>query len=120
MVGITETKDLFRAGVAIKTAIASAKANDGKIDLLTDWPNFAQVLPALFAAVQGGDQIPAELKDLDEAEIAELRAEFGMIVEDPVYGKLFAGLATAASATAEIIARGKDTEDAPEETEGEA
>lgn len=119
MYGIEETKDLFVAGIALKNAIKAAKENDGKIDLLTDWPQFAQVLPAMFSVVQGGDKIPAELGDLDESEIAELRELFGEIVDDPVYGKLFAGLAMAASATAELVNR-KDEGVPSEETEGEA
>ena len=103
MYGIKETIELMQAGVAIKSAVETAKANDGKIDLLTDWPGFAAALPALFSAVQGGNQIPKELGDLDEEEIQQLRAKFGEIVDNESWGKIFAGLATVASGIAELV-----------------
>jgi hypothetical protein len=95
MYGIKETKDLFAAIRAFKEVIKQAKENDGVINF-SDWV----LLPALFgplqAAVSGGQEIPKELGDLDQAEIEELTAEFGELINDPAAMQIFQGLALVA------------------------
>ncbi|MEL6670130.1 MAG: hypothetical protein AAFP08_14250, partial [Bacteroidota bacterium] len=98
LVGIKETKELFKSMVDLKDAVKLSTANDGKLDIPGDLPNFINPLFGLPTAIQGIDQIPAELRDLDQNEIAELREDFGDLVDDPRYIKLFGALLTAGDA----------------------
>lgn len=70
MAGIKETKELVKFGLVLGKALAEALA-DGKVDL-TDALKFLPVLRELKDAVEGIDQVPTELKDLDDAEKKEL------------------------------------------------
>lgn len=66
MAGIKETQEAITLISKMADAIAAAKA-DGSID----WKDLAKLGPvvvAMKAAVDGGNLIPAELKDLDAAE----------------------------------------------------
>jgi hypothetical protein len=66
MAGIQNILDVVDLVEVVAADIKAAKA-DGSINLF-DIPKFADVLPALNAAVDGSDQIPAEFKDLDGDE----------------------------------------------------
>lgn len=71
-VGIKETKEVLKFGILAKDVIVAAKA-DGKINL----GDLGLVLPLvgpLNGAIEGAEQIPAELADLDAAEFDELVA----------------------------------------------
>ena len=72
MVGIQETKEVLLFGLSIAGDTVEAFADDGKIDL-TDIPKYTDSLMALPAALVGITEVPAELKDLDEAEFLELK-----------------------------------------------
>jgi len=70
MAGIQETKELVAFSISlIQTAVEVAK--DGKVGL-----SYIVVLMSALkdapSALSGVDKIPAELKDLDDAELAEL------------------------------------------------
>jgi len=103
MYGIKEIKDLFKLAKAIVDAIKASKEGDGKIDLKVDWFNFMSLPPALVQAMEGAKDIPNEWRDLDEEEIKELRTEFGELVDNEAYQKVFAGLSLASSGFAEIF-----------------
>lgn len=70
--GIKETKEALT--LVCKAIAVGKEANaDGKIGI-SDLPLLVKLYPAALAAFAGGDQIPAELKDLDSAEGAEIVA----------------------------------------------
>ena len=76
--GIKETKEMIGFSLAVTTAVVDSM-EDGRIGI-TDALNFFGALKKAPAAFSGFSQIPAELNDLDEAEIEELieyvRGEF--------------------------------------------
>jgi hypothetical protein len=71
---IKETKELVGFGLHLASAIKDAM-DDGKMNIL-DFPKFFKVLKKLKPALDGIEMIPSELKDLDDAEKAELMAAF--------------------------------------------
>jgi len=71
---VKETKEVIRFGLSLGNALRKAM-EDGNINLL-DALKFLPVLRELKPAIEGAKKIPAELKDLDEAEKAELLAYF--------------------------------------------
>jgi len=90
-----ETKELlvllFKLGNGFKLATA-----DKKIDL-ADAGLFFAAIPAMGAAFEGIGQIPAELKDLNAEEFAELEAylvkEIGIVVaKEELLKQINAGL----------------------------
>lgn len=87
--GVVQVKEVADLIVAIVKG-AKAVGADGKIDL-ADLGQLVALAPALIAAADKIDQVPAELKDLSEAEAAELGAH------------LVAGLALE-SAHAQVVA----------------
>lgn len=101
--GIKETEELFDAAVSIKDAIALAKADDGKVNLRKDYPFFITPFPKLIVGVEGARQVPKELQDLDEQELARLRDRFGDLIDDERYQRAFYGLAIAGDAILEIV-----------------
>lgn len=68
--GIQETKDLAKCGIELGEGFA-VSLKDGKMSF-SDLTNFFGAVYAAPAAISGISQVPAELKDLDEAEKAEL------------------------------------------------
>lgn len=96
--GIKETKDLVRFGLSLGKGIQEAM-EDGKIDLL-DAMKFLPVLKDLKPAIEGAKEIPAELKDMDDEERAELldffQKEFDL-EDDELELKVEAGLQVALS-----------------------
>ena len=79
-VGIKETKEVLKFGILAKDAIIAAKA-DGHIGF-EDLGLVVGLVGPLNGAVQGSDQIPAELADLDEGELDELIAVAKETVND--------------------------------------
>lgn len=73
-VGIQETKDLIKMGAAFGEAIYEA-GKDSEWTL-GDYKHFLPVLGDVIPAVSGIEKVPAELKDLDEAEKQELFSYF--------------------------------------------
>lgn len=73
-VGIQNIVEVIQFGAAVAKAIKEAKANDGKIDF-KDVGLLFPVAPLVVPMVDGIGQIPKELGDLDEAELAALLAE---------------------------------------------
>lgn len=70
MAGIQETKELVAFSISlIQTAVEVAK--DGKVGL-SDIVTLMSALKDAPSALSGVDKIPAELKDLDDVELAEL------------------------------------------------
>lgn len=68
--GIKETMDVVALIETTAVEITAAKA-DGHIDW-RDAPKVAPVLVALKTALDGGNLIPEELKDLDSGEVQTL------------------------------------------------
>jgi hypothetical protein len=71
MVGIKESKELLAFGLLVVVKGKSALA-DRKIGL-DDLPEGFAIAQAAPQAIEGIELIPAELKDLDAAEYAELK-----------------------------------------------
>lgn len=72
---IKETKELAAFLVATIVSIRSFKAQGIKITLANLLKNIGSFLPAVLqaqVAFEGGNQIPKEWLDLDDAEIAEI------------------------------------------------
>jgi len=69
-VGIKETKDLITLGASFGEAIYEA-GKDSEWTL-GDYKHFLPVLGDVIPAISGIEQVPAELKDLTEAEKMEL------------------------------------------------
>lgn len=65
-----ETKEIVRFGLKLGKALQEAM-EDGNINLI-DAFKFLPVLKELKTAVEGAAKIPAELKDMDDEERAEL------------------------------------------------
>lgn len=78
-----ELNDVIDFALAAVKVFYAAEA-DGKIDL-NDLALLFPLIPSAQAALSGADQIPAELKDLDPTEAAELvaRVMAGFTVSDP-------------------------------------
>jgi hypothetical protein len=96
MPDIKETKEALAFVLSLGNALGTTLA-DGKITL-SEAPQFMGALMAAPAAFQGLTEVPAELKDLDDAEKAELMAfvqsEFD-IPNDQIEGVIEEGLALA-------------------------
>jgi len=75
MAGISELKDVLKAGISIGEALADG-IDIGDIVALMDLP----------AAIDGIKEVPAEVADLDEAELEEIndfiKTEFDLPDED--------------------------------------
>jgi len=80
-VGIEETKDLVKMGAAFGEAIYEA-GKDSKWTL-GDYKHFLPVLGEIIPAISGIEKVPAELKDLDEAEREELCEYFAKEFDIP-------------------------------------
>ena len=97
-VGIKELKELVKFGLKLGEALGKA-LEDGKINLV-DALKFLPVLKDLKIALEGASEIPAELKDLDEAELQELKVfikdEFNL-PDDALEAKIEMGLEVAVS-----------------------
>lgn len=93
MAGIKETKEALRFGIALGEGVA-ASLIDGKVTFL-DAVNFYSALMAAGDAIKDASQIPSELADLSEEEIAELK-EFVMtefdIDQDAIENAIKGGL----------------------------
>lgn len=76
-VGVKNVLEVVNFAIALEKAISQAKA-DGKIGI-EDAALLFPVVPLLAPAIDEIDQIPAELKDLDEAELEQLVAEVSKI-----------------------------------------
>lgn len=72
MPGIQESKELIAFTLKLGNGLG-ASLEDGKLSF-TDAPKFMDAMMAAPAAFQGISEVPAEMKDLDEAEKAELIA----------------------------------------------
>lgn len=70
---IKELKELLE-GLKLLAVTAKKISADGKINVddLSSIVELGMQMGTLAAAVEGIDQVPAELKDLDEAEVIEL------------------------------------------------
>lgn len=71
--GTKETKEFLALAFSITYAIARA-GEDGKFSLIGDLPKFGGVVKRIAGGVRGLEQIPAELADLTQDEILDLRA----------------------------------------------
>lgn len=101
-VGIENTKKAMGSVEGLVSAVRQSKQNDGVINI-KDAPLFIAPLIALPDAISGVDEIPAELRDLDQFESQELEQAFGKIVNDPRYRKVFYGLLLIGDGIQEII-----------------
>lgn len=101
--GIKETRELFKSAVDFVNAVRISRQDDGRVTIPGDLTNFVTPLFGLPTAVDGADQIPAELRDLDQLEIQELRDEFGSLIDDPRYVKVFHGFLLAGDGIQEIL-----------------
>lgn len=72
MAGTKELKEVVDLGLGVVDVLHAAKA-DGKVGL-EDIGLLLQLIPVVGPAVQGIDQIPAELADMDVQEASDLVA----------------------------------------------
>ena len=72
MTDIKNTLEVIDFGMAIAQGVFGALKDDGKITI-GDLPQLMPALVAMPAAIEGIDQLPAELKDLDEKEVTLIR-----------------------------------------------
>lgn len=75
---IKDTKELVTLVAVLAKAFKDAQA-DGRIDA-TDIAVLIQVIPSLTPALENITNIPAELKDLDAAEVQELADAVKVVV----------------------------------------
>lgn len=75
---IHNTKEAMALGIAIAVAVKNSRA-DGKIDS-ADLIHLVAVFPVVGPALEDVSMIPNELKDLDDAEAAELLAEVVLLI----------------------------------------
>ncbi len=109
--GIQETKDVFKAvqaGLATYQSLTADGSFAGGDYILF----LTAVGPALYTAVHGADKIPAELSDLTDNEIQELRDEgYGPLLDNANVIKIIFGLSVAADGLIDEIKRRNATED---------
>lgn len=74
-IGVQNVVEIIQFGAAVAKAIKEAKA-DGKIDL-KDVGLLFPVAPLVVPMIDGIGQVPKELGDLDDSELAVLLAEVG-------------------------------------------
>jgi hypothetical protein len=86
MLDVKETKEVLVAGARIVKAASNASA-DGKYDL-ADLTYLVPVATSLPSAVEGADKVWAEVQDLDDAEIDELRAAVDAELTTGAFDKL--------------------------------
>lgn len=72
MPGIVETLQVIDFGLTIGKGIGQSMTDDGKITL-ADLPKFLPALMAVPAAIEGIQLVPVEVKDLDTAELEEIK-----------------------------------------------
>lgn len=75
-IGVQNVVEIIQFGAAVAKAIKEAKANDGKITF-ADVGLLFPVAPLVVPMIDGIGQVPKELGDLDDAELAVLLAEVG-------------------------------------------
>ena len=80
MAGIKETTEMVNLIVALTVLIKNASA-DGKVDA-ADLTLLIGVLPHLNGAISGINEIPAELKDLQQEEVEAISESVGAIIGD--------------------------------------
>ena len=107
---IKETKELIRSGILLKNAVKLSKADNGKVDFPQDLVNFFPLLTSLPIGIGGADKIPNELTDLSSSEIEELELEFGELIKDDRWRRVFRGLVVAGDAIVEIVNEEKEAE----------
>jgi hypothetical protein len=71
VLGTKDTEEAMKLGFAVAKVVKQAKENDGKFSS-ADLMLLTQLFPHFGPAFEGLDKIPAELKDLDEAEVKHL------------------------------------------------
>jgi hypothetical protein len=69
---IKETKEAIKFGMAVGAGVFQSLKDDGKITL-ADASNFFGAVLELPTAIMGANQIPAELSDLSDSELVEIR-----------------------------------------------
>ena len=94
MSNIKETKEALECALSLQKALQKTMA-DGKISIW-EIPNFLSPFMKLGSAIENAKLIPSELKDLDSAEIEELKALFKQeldLEDDKLEAKINEGLA---------------------------
>lgn len=86
-VGVQNVVEIIQFGAAVAKAIKEAKENDGKIDF-KDVGLLFPVAPLVVPMIDGIGQVPKELGDLDDAELAVLLAEVGKALGAESHAKL--------------------------------
>jgi hypothetical protein len=71
VLGTKDTEEAMKLGFAIAKVVKEAKSNDGKFSS-QDLILLTNLFPHFGPAFEGLDNVPAEIKDLDEAEIKHL------------------------------------------------
>lgn len=98
--GIKETKEVLQLVFALMKTFKAAKADDGNINM-ADVKHLVALFPNLSPAVEGITEVPAEIKDLNEAEAKELltfaAAHLGQLAgeEEELVEKIEKGLVVA-------------------------
>lgn len=105
---VKETKEALIFGARVIKAVSAAQA-DGKIDL-SDLTQLVPVGMAVGDAVEGYEKIWDEIQDLDDSEIAELRAAVDAELGSGKYDKLGKHILRAAIEVAAAVAGMQDDE----------
>jgi S-ribosylhomocysteine lyase LuxS involved in autoinducer biosynthesis len=69
---IKETLEVIDFGMSVANGVYVSLKNDGKITA-ADAVNFMPALMALPAALEGADKVPAELGELSDVELGQIR-----------------------------------------------
>lgn len=71
--GIRNTTEIIALAAALGIAVRNAQS-DGKVNA-SDIGELIAVVPRIAPAIEGADEIPAELRDLDPAEAEQLKQQ---------------------------------------------
>lgn len=88
---IKNTLDVIDFGMAIGNGVAKSLKDDGKVTV-GDLPNFMPAVMLLPATIEGISDIPAELKELNESELGQIRDH--IVTQLPEVGEKWLVVAT--------------------------
>lgn len=89
--GVQQLEDALAFGESLYLGYKAAKANDGKVDL-NDFPFLITPVTKLFPAIDGADEIPDELLDVDDQEYSYLKEKYPNLLGIPGWQDVVRGL----------------------------
>ena len=112
--GIKETRDLLALLKSIERSYVRAKSDNGKIDL-NEYFLFFDPATKIPAAIDGIEQIPKELLDIDNVESAEIQNQLDFLLNTDGRRQAFSGLLLLAGGIRMMIEERKAKENPSEE-----